>query len=38
MYNLKWIRIIIKTNSQGVEEISYALCQMGFQGVEIEDF
>ncbi|HOA81272.1 MAG TPA: 50S ribosomal protein L11 methyltransferase [Defluviitaleaceae bacterium] len=38
MYNLKWIRIIIKTNSQGVEAISYALWQMGLQGVEIEDF
>ena len=38
MYNLDWIRIIIKTNSQGVEAISYALWQMGLQGVEIEDF
>ena len=37
MYNLDWIRIIIKTNSQGQEAIGYALSQLGIQAVEIED-
>lgn len=37
MYNLDWIRIIIKTNSQGQEAIGYVLSQLGIQAVEIED-
>lgn len=37
MYNLKWVRFTIKTNSEAVEAITYVLSQIGIQGAEIED-